>query len=195
MANDLYQLVILTTGGGQPMANVLHFESNVAMSSTPVTDAQHLVSAWQAGPESHFLDLLSSDVFLVGYKAKRVNNGGGATFASPQASIPGNDTGGFGASATGAILSSPVLLAGKNVTGKIFVPPCASNSMADNDFTTGYRTLLVTMEAQLLGTFGSAPGPWTYVIMHKPTKDFAKPTAINISFKIGNLNRRLLPSF
>lgn len=81
--NDVFKLEIVYTAAGEFMECVLHFYSGLASSPTPQPDALALITGFQSLFESALLNCWSSDVALIGYRAVRVNNGGGSTAVVP----------------------------------------------------------------------------------------------------------------
>jgi len=104
MANDVYLLAAHYNIGNQPGMNVWHFRANEDASEQPDYAAEQLILGWKATLETPWLLCLPADVECIGYKARRVNNGGGPTVVKPQAASPGDRTGHFSAGAIGPCL-------------------------------------------------------------------------------------------
>jgi hypothetical protein len=81
--SDVYQLNVVYAGGAQYMECVLHFLSSLASSPAPDSDAVALGLAFRAAVETSLLGCWNGDISLLGYKAHRINNGGGPTMVIP----------------------------------------------------------------------------------------------------------------
>lgn len=197
MANDIYSLQMYYRFGGQPGMNVLHMESPLTSSTQPDDDARELIEGWIADIQDDWLACLCAGVTLIGYKARRVNNGGGPTVTQPISGAVGTRTGFFSAGAIG-----PCIVVGYNTgtrwrSGRIFLP-CVSESDIETDvFSAGLLTALDTMCVHLTDSpmFTTADGAWEYGIWSSVHETFSEAETAGVSGKPGVQNRRMKPAF
>lgn len=197
MAQDIYYLGIFYSIGPQPGMNVVHMQSPDTASTQPDAAADELIAGWIADIQTDWLLCLSESVKILGYKSRRVNNGGGPTVTVPITGGDGSRTPGFGASGIG-----PVTIIGYNTgvrwrTGRIFWPACAEDDIEENAFSGDLLTKLGVMDAHFTDSpmLTTGIGAWNFGI-YSPTHDtFSQAETSGTSFKPGIQNRRMKPSF
>lgn len=193
MANDVYQLTIVGQSAGQFFENVLHFKNGSTNDPDPVAAASSLIEGFVNTLQDSLLDCMCVDTSITGYKAKRVNNGGGPTVAEPQISVPGTVSGTSATSATASLLLVPFVRSAKFYTGKMFIPGLSESMLAGNVISPTLVTLLDTFSNNLASAFTSSPYSWDYVIWSRTVSLPFVPFDINVSAKVGIQRRRLKP--
>lgn len=82
---DVFKMAMVYTAGGQYMESILHFLSSATNSTTPQADALALCSQFSGVAQTSLLNCWYSDVTLLGWRAARINNGGGPSAVLPAA--------------------------------------------------------------------------------------------------------------
>lgn len=193
MAQDVYQLTLLGTSAGQFFENVTHWQSNETSGADPVAAAAGLVSGWVGNVHDPYLDCCCVDTFLNGFKAKRVNNGGGPTYALAQTPAAGTVSGTSATSATASLLKMPFQRSGKWYNGKMFIPGLSESVIAGNVISGGQLGFLGTLATTLIAGFTSSPFSFDPVIWSRTVSLPFVPYDIVTSGKIGIQRRRLIP--
>jgi len=192
MANDVHQLIAAGFLNGQHFELVQHFEANVASSADPVIGSNNLISGFQGSVEQPMLDLCSDELTIIGYKAKRVNNGGGPTVMVPQSAVPGNEGSQSLPSAMAYLFTNRYPQAGKWRAGHLFLPGIPETFSQDNGYTAGAIALAATFLTAILsfsdGGIGYTWGTWAGA-----SNTFFPPSYSALSPKIGVQRRRLIP--
>jgi len=192
MANDVHQLIIAGFCSGQHWECVQHFEANVAVAMDPVVGSNNLISGFKSSCEGFLTDIMSEDCAIIGYKANRVNNGGGPTVMSPQAAVPGQLVSQALPSAMAYLFTQRYPQAGKWRSGHMFVPGIPESFSEDNGYTAGAIAAAADFLAELLsfsdGGIGYTWGTWAAT-----AGVFFPPSYAAIAPKIGVQRRRLLP--
>lgn len=200
MARDIYALQLHYEIGPQPGMNVLHFAEDTEASANPDVGAQGCMAAFDTQIKTLWLDCLPEDVLLIGYKARRVNNGGGPGIVQPIAGEAGTRTGNFSAGAIGpCMIWSYQKFGGGWAAGRTFLPGVSEDDIEENSFVAGLIANIQALQAQLLTvpamTTMMPPLNFEFGI-YSPTHDaFSGAEAGHTSGKPGVQNRRMKPTF
>lgn len=193
MANDVYQFNILGLAENQPWESVLHFESNVANSTTPLTVASNLVAAFGASVQTTFRACLADDALITGFKSKRVNNTGGPQLLDPISPV----TGSFGDNSHVASISGVVLSyytqGTKTRTGRWFLPGLPDTAYDDGVFSSPYKAAVAAMISAITGTLTSGGSTFHFGVWAAKTTTFMLPSLVKLSGHLGTQRRRLVP--
>lgn len=197
MSNDVHQLVIASTAGGQYFENVMHWQSNTASSVDPETDSQDLITAFNATCQAAMLATQSPDVSLLGYKAKRVNNTGGPTAVNPvSAATVGTYTGDMSNSRVAAVYTLDYYnsMAAKPSwrVGRMFVGGVPDPAMDDNSWVSAFITAALAFTATL-NTPLSGTNTWTTGVWSPTYTTFYSGSIWELTPSIGALKRRIDP--
>lgn len=193
MANDTYQLNVLTSASGQFAENVLHYSKATSAPDTdPFTIAKSIITQWQSHAENDFLACIPNDSNLIGFKCKRINNGGG-----PTAVVPDGANGTFGGSTIITSSAACLLFAYSNGTrffaGRLFLPFLGDGAYAGNEPQTGYETAVGVFNT-VLGTALTVSGvAYSQVIWSRKHVTAYTITGREISLKVGTQRKRLVP--
>lgn len=200
MALDVYSLQIHYNIAGQYGMNVFHFQSNIDSGDNPDGIAKFLIQSWKGNLETPWLLCVPSDVALIGYKAKRVNSGGGPTVIQPQSGSNGDRAGHISTSGIG-----PCFIWGYNTglgrwrAGRTFLPGVSESDIQENSFSA---TLLGLCDdfAELMLNAPTTPGgmdevQFTFGILSGVHNTFSGAETGGVSGKPGVQNRRMKPSF
>lgn len=192
MANDVYQLVIVGGCAGEFWETVQHFEGSATSGSDPVGAADNLITGFRAAPEATLADIMAADTSIYGYKAKRINNGGGPVVMVPITPVVGTVAGTSATSGTAQVIVSRFPHAGKFKTGRWFIPGVPEANLTGNHLTP---TQIGNIGAFIndVTTFSSGGFGFTYGTWSRKFTAFFAPTYIAPSAKIGIQRRRLLP--
>lgn len=190
-----YQLVTnMHNNVGNYFTNVFHYELSESGSGvTPFEYADRLISAWVAGLEAKYLDLLGSDVAIDFYTAKKVNNGGGPTSA--------RQSGNFG---TGALSSSSSGAAGDvqwqsasplNRPGHTYLAAFPYSFLQGDIFQSGYTNKVGIWITQMILplTLAGALGSADFTLFTRKTNTNHVIVSGQLRPKATMMNRRLLP--
>lgn len=200
MANDAYQLIIGANLAGQPVENVLHFDSGVEASPNPEDVNQLLQDAWDADFETPFLACLPDNYTVIGYKIRRVNNGGGPALVTIAAAAT---TGARGADAEDSAIG-PCLISSFNNgvnwrTGKIFLPGVAAGDVVNNVIQAALIAAINTLIVEIEGPHVQGGSTFQYAVFAKQggfaTKAPFIPANTSLSVKLGVQGGRLKPIF
>lgn len=192
MANDVYQLIIVGNCAGEFFETVQHYESGVSGGIDPAGSALHLIDGFQANVETSLQGVLAEDVNITGYKAKRVNNGGGPTVLRPIVAVPGTIVSTSATSGTAAVIVSRYSQGGRWRTGRWFLPGIPESVLTGNQFSAGYITDVAALIAANQ-TFTETGSTFTFGVWARKTSTFFAPTYVALSPKPGIQRRRLLP--
>lgn len=192
MANDVYQLIIRGTCGGEFWETVQHYQANASMSSDPVTVADNLITSFRATVETPLTEILAGDNFILGYAAKRVNNGGSPTVMRPIAPLSGAVAGTSASSALAYLIVQEYTSGGKFRTGRWFIPGIPETNLVSNGYTGG---AIADVGALVLANASVTNGgtTWVWGTWSRTGATFFLPTYAHLSAKIGIQKRRLLP--
>lgn len=192
MANDVYRLIVRGTCSGEFWETVQHYQSHAASASDPVTASSHLIAAFQTAVEGAVADLLAGDNFILGYSAKRVNNGGSPTVMLPIAPVPGTVAGTSASSALAFLIVSEYSYSGHFRTGRWFIPGIPEASLVGNGYTAGAIGDVGTVVAAN-STVANGGDTFDWGVWSRTHSLFSLPTYAHLSPKIGVQRRRLLP--
>lgn len=193
MANDVYAFNIIGTAEGQLWENVLHFESNVASSSTPLTIAGNLVSAWTASCLTTFKACLGDDALITGYKVRRVNNSGSPQLLNPISPVSGNFGGDCAVASVGGVILSYYTQSSKTRSGRIFMAAFPTSAYDDGTFLAPYPANVAAFITALTGTLTSGGTTFHFGVWAEKTTTFFLPSLVKLSGHLGTQRRRLLP--
>lgn len=136
MAADVISLAIYFDLGPQPAQTVLHFRSSEENDPNPDVEAQACIAAFLTEVETLYLACIPSDVYLKGYKARRINNGGGPSITVIAGPEPGTRAGSFSVGAAGPCLVwGYEKLGGGWAAGRTFVPGVSEADIAQNQIS------------------------------------------------------------
>jgi hypothetical protein len=140
---------------------------------------------------------VGGNAYLTSTKSKRITGGGGptATKVFAPGSEAGTNAGQCDNTAQCALLNYPVVLNGKNVTGKTFMPASPSAAFDSNNVTPTFLALMAAYGNALLTTFTLAGGLGTakFCVYNRATRTHVFPIVAADSVIIGNQQRRLRP--
>lgn len=192
MAQDVYLLDVIGTTAGEYNECVIACQGAMSSSTTPQADAAALISAWTSTVQPLWVSCVATDYSLAGYKARRVNNGGGPT-ASQQQTITGTVSGTSAPPQCAQLLTAPYKpTGGKWRTGRIFVPSVPESGYTAPNLTPAQLVLLNALAAALIAGFGSTPGPWQVGTWARKTAVFYDGL-YQASLRIGTIRKRLNP--
>lgn len=199
MARDIYQIQLHHRVGPQPGMCVMHFAEDTDSSPNPDVGAQGCIAAWDTVIKPLWLPCIPEDVVLIGYKARRVNNGGGPGIVHPITGGEGERTGNFSAGAIGPTLVwAYQKLAGGWAAGRNFVPGVSEDDIEENTFVAALITNLQALIEQLLTipamTTAVPPLNFEFGIYSSTHDSFSGAEAGSISGKPGVMNRRMKPT-
>jgi len=197
MADDVHSFNIFYDVGGQPAMNALHFACELEASTTPQVDSQELIAAFRDDAEDLWKACIPEGVTILGYKARRINNGGGPTVVLPRG-IPGGRTGDFSASSIGPCLIWSYFSGVKWRTGRTFLPAISEDDISLNLIDAGLLTPIDALIAFLIGftVFSTSHAiSWEFGVYQPTTETFSDAAAGVCSGRPGTQRRRMLPSF
>jgi len=194
VANDVVQLIIAYNCAGQFAETVQHYEANV-VSGDPQAVAVKLIDGFRNNAETQLADCLASDTSIVGYRARRVNNGGGLQVSLSITPVGGSVAGTSATSGTAVVILNKFTNGARWVNGKMFVPGIPEGGLAGNVISPAQLTLIgdfITANAGFTETpYTYSYGTWS---TKPPTPLFYPPAFTQPSRKPGIQKRRLLPS-
>lgn len=196
MAADVYQLIIGGTLCGQPVENVLHYQDTATADPNPQTKAAHLEAGWSAAMLAAWLNVCPSNYDLIGYKCKRVNNGGGPNVTLIEA--PGSV--GSEPSAANDSCVGPVIIASYTDTvrwfaGRIFLPGIGDGEIDNNVFGPAVLANLAVINGLWSTPIANGGDTFNFVIWSPTKNDAFVPVAFTVSNRVGTQRRRLVPTF
>jgi len=193
MANDVYQLNIVGVAENQFWESVLHFESGVASTSTPLTTAEHLKAAFVTNVQPKLVDCMGDDALITGYKAKRVNNTGGPQLLAPVTPVSGS----FGANCSVSSISGVILSyytqGGHTRSGRWFLPALPNTAYEDGAFTSPFTDNVALLITALTATLTSSGDSFHFGVWAAKTTTFFQPSLTKLSGHLGTQRRRLHP--
>jgi hypothetical protein len=192
MANDVYEFIAQGTCAGQFWETVQHYQSNVDSSPDPVSQADNLITGFRTNVEAAMLDCLAGDVFITGYKSRRVNNGGSPTVMRPITPATGTVSGTSATSATSACIVSAFSHASKFHTGRWFLPGIPESELTGNS----YSSTFIASAGTLVGanaSFSGGVNSYTFGVWSPKFSLFFVPAYVSLSPKPGIQRRRLRP--
>jgi hypothetical protein len=195
MADDVYQLEIGMQGAGRIWENVLHFQGNLANSTSPETDAGALIASFISGMEASFLSMMATDVLILGYRAKRVNNTGGpSTVTIRSGTTLGTFTGTIDNTRDTASIEADYYFAAGTPprwrAGGIRVGGLADGAMNDNVWAGAFQTAAAAFISDLISDASASPGPWESGIWSTKASIFYPSDNWELSPRMGGMKRR-----
>jgi len=192
MANDVHQLIIAGRSGGEFWETVQHYANDTTASANPVTDSQSLIDGFINNVQEFVLAAMSASTTIFGYKAKRVNNGGGPTVINPTVETPGEQAGDQLPAANAYCLTTRYSDGTNWRAGKWFLPGIPEAYTTGNGYTAPAIAAIADIVIANSG-FTESPRTWAYGTWSATGGVFYPPTYVNLSPKIGIQRRRLLP--
>ena len=194
---NVYQLTITGSSFLQFCQNIMHFELSEGGSGGPYDYAKALLDSWHSSLVTDWLACLPSDYTLSSARAKRVTGTGGPVAIDLQdAGMNGSRAGTLGMSSNAPLVEFPVLLNGKNVTGKIFFPGANQDDIVENRLLAALETVVDSFGATLLNplTLSGGLGTAKFCIFNRATKTDTIATISRIPTLVGTQRRRLHPT-
>jgi len=194
---SVYELDLSGRSGGEYVQNVLHYDVAESGSSFgPYDYAQDLFAAWNSTMRAKWLDINTGDYELTSERSRKVQSPGGPMAVNVES--PGTrigSRGALGASGIGPVILFPVNLAGRNATGKIFVPGVANDDILDNVFVNGLPAKLLTFSSNLVIplTLVTTGVNAQFCIYHRKTQVNTHAAVNRISEKVGTQRKRYVP--
>jgi len=192
MANDVYALIIRGTCSGEFWETVQHYQSTVANAGNPVVIADALITGFRASVENDFLQLLGDDNFVLGYSARRVNNGGSPNVMRPITPAAGSISSTSCTAALAYLIVSEYSHSGQFKTGKWFIPGIPEVNLVGNGYTAGAITDVGTVITDNAAIAGGGD-TFTWGVWSRTYNLFFTPQYAHLSAKVGVQRRRLLP--
>jgi hypothetical protein len=197
---DVFKMQIVYTAGGEFMESVLHFLSSLTGSTHPQTDALALCEQFSTAVQAKLLACWYTDVTLLGYRASRINNGGGASAVLPQpVGTVGTYSGSLGTPTTrqAALIEldyyDTMATKPRWRQGRIFMGG-VPQAFWDDDMWTSDAVTAYTAFATFLNTLiGSSPN-FQYGIWSRKNTTLWTNTGLELSGRMGHLKRRTRPS-
>lgn len=194
MANDVYQLQLLWDMAGEFAENVIHLEANRANSITPDVDAGEATQGFIANVQALLLDAVPDTVTLLGYKCKRINNGGGPTITNPATAAIGTRTGDLLPSNVAPCLSVPISTGTRFVNAKFFLPGAINSDLVKNVIQAGLEAAMIAFMESLQSGFTEGGITFAYGIFRRALAVFLPAIFTpNVAQVIGSQRRRRLP--
>jgi len=200
MPRDIFQLQLHHRIGPQPGMCALHFAEDTEDTANPDISAHGCIAAFDTEVKSLWLACIPEDAILIGYKCRRVNNGGGPGIVLPITGGEGTRTGHFSAGAIGpALIWSYEKLTGGWAAGRTFLPGVSEDDIQENAFAGALLTACQALIDKLL----TVPCMSTAVpvlnfefgihsVVHAA---FSGAESGYVSGKPGVQNRRMKPTF
>lgn len=197
---DVFKMEIVYTAGGEYMECVPHFLSSATGSTTPSADALYLVNQFHANVETALLACWYTDVTLLGYRANRVNNGGGGSAVYPApAGTKGTYSGALGTPTTrqAAVITmdyyDTLATKPKWSSGRLFlggVPQAFwDDDMWTIDAVNAYQAFMTALNA-LMGTVPS----FQFGVWSRKNTTMWTGGGLELSGSMGHMKRRTKPS-
>lgn len=199
-AADVFKMEIVYTAGGEYMENVIHYVSSLTGSTHPQTNAAALVQAFQSTVQASLLACWQADVTLLGYRANRINNGGGASavLVAPAGTI-GTDSGTslMATSRTAALLENDYYDAAATPPrwrqGRIFMGGVPGTWFIEGVWVSDARTAYLAFLSALTTTLGSSPN-FNVGVWSRLRSTLYVNGSWELSNRIGHQKRRTKPS-
>jgi hypothetical protein len=196
-AQDVYQLRVVGYINKQLVENTLYFQ-NTGTAINPLNDAKALVTGWLSNNQAAYLACISSDYVLAGYRARRVNNGGGPTYLAPDGVTAGTYAGATTVTGAGALLGFPFIGSGypkrQNNVAKIFMPGAPVGGIIDNIIQAALKAALNALITALLNQItGGGSQSYQFGTYRRASAVFNPLVVGDISFTIGTQRRRYKP--
>lgn len=196
MALDVYMIVVAGNLCGQPVENVLHYRSTGTAVPNPQVIAADVASAWDATVQPNFVACLPDNYTLVGWKCKRINNGGGPTVVRfPAGPVVGTRPSSANDSAVGPLIVISYSNGVRFFAGRIFLPGIGDADIDNNQMVAALLTALDTLNATLTANLVGASDNYDFVVWSPTHANSFDILALTPSTKIGVQRRRLVPSF
>lgn len=178
----IYSLVVTGVNSGQFVQNVLHYQSSETGSFDAYDWASDLIDSWIVAHQGLFLLMLASDYHLLSYRARRVSSPGGPTVIklANDAGAHAGTTDTAGASVESAF---PVVVAGKNVTGKFYVPGVPGGTFVENQLDNSYSTVVHNFAQSLLTplTGSTTSSTYDFGVYRRPKSSPPTPEAFTVA--------------
>jgi len=192
MANDVYQLVIRGNCRGQFWETIQHYQAGVASAANPVAAANNLIAGFRSDVEAFVLAMQSEECEILGYTAKRINNGGSPSVLEPITPVQGDIASDPLPAANGYLINGAYSHSGKFRTCKWFIPGIPESLIDGQAYAAGALTAaadLISVNA-LISSGGDS---FTWGCWSRSFTLFIVPTFVQLSPKVGIIRRRLLP--
>lgn len=200
MARDIYQLAIHYNVGPQRALNVLHFAEDTENTPNPDVMAHACIAGFVTDLQPNWLACLTESTAIIGYKARRINNGGGPGIAVAAPTLQGTRTGHMSAGAVGPCLVwSYKQLDDDWKAGRTFLPGVSEADIDDNVFSDDLIEAIQDLFELMLAvpaTHTTSPvANFEFGIYSGKFNTFSGCEAATLSGKPGIQNNRLKPSF
>jgi len=192
MANDVHQLTIAGLCGGEFWETVQHYACDATSSADPVSDSASLITGFRANVETELLACMATATNIYGYKAKRVNNGGGPTVLVPIVAVDGAQDEDQLPASNGYCITSRYSNGTEWRAGRWFIPGIPESFVDQNQFNASAIAAIADLVIANSG-FTSTPRTWAYGTWAGSVSTFFPPVYVNLSPKVGVQRRRLLP--
>lgn len=141
MAADVIEFTILGSTAGQPVANILHYQSDGAdPEDDPIPECKNFIDAWETEMMTEYCAMLPTNFHIHGFKARRVNNTGGPTASKPKTGVDGGRGEDALVSGNGPVIIGNYFSGDKWKTTRLFVPGIAIGDVEGNSFSAGLIT-------------------------------------------------------
>jgi len=191
---DVFSLEVHGIAKTQPFVNVLHFEIAGPVTNI-MTSLTNLIAGFQADVEAAYVDCMSDDAQIVGYKARRVTAPGSPAMSLPVTSVLGTVSSEINTAATGPVILGYYTHSGKTRAGRIFLSGTPESFVAGNALTAGAITAVNALITALQGGVSNGGESFSFVIFSKKYSIPIGPFLFEVSGKVGVQRRRLLPVF
>lgn len=199
MASDIIQLQVHYQIGPQPGMNVFHFRNTSSVEDPdPDTEAAHLHDGFRAQVEPALLDCIPEATAILGYKIRRVNNGGGPTVIAPIGVVNGTRPGEFSAGSVGpCLIWAYHKFGGGWATGRTFLPGVAESDLDLNLFQAGLITEIANFFEIMLAVPTITIDTYDFEFgIYSPTHGaFSGIEVASLSGRPGTQRGRLKPAF
>jgi hypothetical protein len=177
--------------------NTLHVDVAESGSHTPYEYATDIINLWVVSYKTHWLACCTNGYYITSVTSRKVQTPGGPLAVILYApGAQGGARGNAAASGLCPVMLFPVLLHGKNVTGRIFLPGVAQTDIQDNVLSASLLTAMSTMSTDLLATWAlSVTGVNANVcIYNRANQVNTHVTIYRPSTKPGTQRRRYVPA-
>lgn len=197
MGMDCYDLEIYWGAYGENMQNSLHFrEIDVEDDPDPDNRADEIITGFKATIEAALLLCVCDEVDLIGYKCKRINNGGGPSVSSPSPNTGGR-TGPLSDTGMGPCVIWGYTDLTQWRTGRTFIPGCAQLDLTGNAFNQFLIEALHDWIVLMLAvpTITENTHNYEFIIWRRTDEATSAVHTGGVSGKPGVQRRRLVPHF
>lgn len=190
---DIYQLNVISEAAGQIGENVFHYlQQSGSTSTNPGATAESLILSWISHVQNYYIPLLPSDATLIGYKCKRLNNGGGPTAMNPT-NVSGTGGGTCSVTVAGACLIWPYTNGTRYFAGRTFIPFGFDGAWANNEPDPSFSSDLNTFITQITTALVVTAINYLLEIYSRKLKTTFQIQGPGISIKPGVQRKRALP--